>query len=294
KFNAAPHWIDLKISPYDRQKLLDIAVDMADISTRIDRNGEAVTTVKYRIKNSNRQFISVEMPEKAVLWSVKVDGETRRVSNSGESGRELLVPVPRKLDTDSPIAVEIVYAEKFGELGAEKSISMCGPSAKVEKLLTKWFVELPTGYELVGYGGNMNPVSVPEIAGASGIIRKISAWIPELFMSGIFLPWIAAVCAGGFLALRLGNRKAGAWTFAFSFVVFLLAGLMAIGMVYSFVCSLPKPKSFSYLEFSRLFTLPDDAVSLDMSVVNMKLLPIRKVLAIFGGFLSFVVFAFFA
>ncbi len=284
RFANLPHSANLTISSYQSQKLLDIAVDMVNIRTTIDRNGEAVSNVQYRIKNSSRQFLTLKLPKGSDLWTVKVDGEIKRVSSAGDADPEILVPIPRKQDTNTPIAVELVYAHKFGALDISKDLAMQAPTLNIENMQTNWTVEVPQEYDMVKFGGNMTALRNPQLAGLPGFLRRTLSWISLAFGTGLFAPWFLA-CAGLFLfSWRYGMGKAGAFTWIMSAVILIFAFILSIALLARANIPIPPLTTINTAEFTKLFSMPNDNVTLQISMTDMKEFSFMKIIYFIIGF----------
>ncbi|MFC1497078.1 hypothetical protein ACFLS1_01210 [Verrucomicrobiota bacterium] len=97
--------------PNDVDVLLAI-IDRANVTIMQTLDGKRVTRAVYNVRNHRNQFLRIELPEGAELWSASVAG---RVSQpvKDESGR-ILLPLVRSQGGSrmSAFPVEIVYAEE--------------------------------------------------------------------------------------------------------------------------------------------------------------------------------------
>ncbi len=266
KIIGSPHGAKLKISGYSSQKLLDIAVDVSRLSTRIDRNGEAVTKAEYRIKNSSRQFLSISLPGDSKLWSVKVDGEARRVSSADG---KLLIPIPRKQGTNEPIAVEVEYARQYGRLGSSSKLMLEAPSLGLENMSTKWILQVPDNYDLVKFGGNMDPLRNPQLAGLGGLFRRLIGWAVLGMRPGFAVPWLLTVLACLILGWSWGGKKMRAISSAVS-AILIVAAFFAASSYGLPRISPVSASSVSMGEFTRLFSVSQDVPRLEIEVMNMR------------------------
>ncbi len=289
RFMKAPHWADMNISGYSSQKLLDIAVDISDIRTVIDRNGEAVTTAEYRIKNSSRQFLAMQLPESSEPWSIKVDGESRRVS---ASEGKLLVPVPRKQDTDDPISIEVVYAQKYGELGSSRKLKFTAPALGLENMQTRWFLSVPDDYDIVSFAGNMETLRNPQLAGLPGLLRRTCGWFGEIFKTGLVIPWAMLTLGGLILAWSWGRKRLMILSTTVGICLVGAAFIISLAMLGRNIPVMPdisQTTPVSCGEFTRLFSVPQDVPQLEMEVINMRGWTAGKLLSLAAGIILFIV-----
>ncbi len=162
KILRSPHLISARLAPYDTDPLLGQVADYVKLATRLSRDGESVTTADYFIKNATRQYLVVHLPEGAKLWSIRrVQEDDSRVDVlSQESAAGLLVPVSRPLDPNTPIQIEVTYAEKLRPLGFWRTglrpLRFAGPALpQAHATFTSWTVDVPSAFAIARSGGNM-------------------------------------------------------------------------------------------------------------------------------------------
>ncbi len=286
RFAGTPHWIDLNISGYSSQQMINIAGDYAKFATRIDRNGQAVTSAEYRIKNSSLQFLSMELPKKSELWTVKVNDDKKRVSSSGDG--KYLIPLPRNQNTDDPIKVEITYAQKNGELGKSADLKLSAPVLNLETMFSRWIVQVPDNYNITEYAGNMTPLHNPQRIGLSGILARFSVWMHHFLSPMLFIPWIVITFLGACLAWSWSSGRLRILTTSISviFIGFtLLFACVVIERQLHKVGSEFMPEPVNTCEFTRLFSLPQDTPKIEVYMSDMKAFSFLKLgFAIFTGF----------
>jgi hypothetical protein len=285
RFTGTPHWIDLNISGYSSQQMINIAGDYAKFTTRIDRNGQAVTTAEYRIKNSSLQFLSMELPEKSELWTVKVNDDKKRVSSSGDG--KYLIPLPRNQNTNDPIKVEISYAQKNSDLGKSADLKLSAPVLNLETMFSRWLVQVPDNYNITEYAGNMTPLHNPQRIGLSGILTRFAAWMHRFMNPMLLVPWLAITAFGACLAWSWSSGKLRILTSSVSVIL--------IGLTLLFACAIIErqlhkvgsefmPEPVNTCEFTRLFSLPQDTPKIEVYMSDMKAFSLFKLgFALFTG-----------
>ncbi len=269
----SPHWADVVVKAYPEERPLGAIVEMTSVKTRIDRNGEAQTVVEYRVKNSNRQFLPLKMPESAKLWTVTVDGGECRTSVA-EGG--LLVPLPGRQDINVPVAVSLRYTQMFGELGSGRSVELKAPAPGVESMFCKWSVDAPADYRLVSPGGSMTPEAPVQVAGFAGFAGLLLSWLSAL-ASRSALAGLVLLSFGGFIiAAAFGSDR----------LKILGSVLGALLVLASLPCLLPllsfhseaAPFAVSHIDFARSYFLPGDAPAVSLGLESMKGLSASKLL----------------
>jgi hypothetical protein len=200
KYVTAPHVASLHIDPYRRSGLLPVMVDIATHQTRLavqpDGRIESVTTVRYKVKNTTGQFLSLAMPAGARVWAVslietKGDREQQRrlaASHDTDSGR-LLIPLSRKVNPNDPSTVEIEYGQVH-EAGGwwRRRLDLTAPLCAVPVNYAEWVITTPDEWTINADGGNMQSqrrqtsrVGLARMIDQAGRLwtRSIERWIEE-------------------------------------------------------------------------------------------------------------------
>jgi hypothetical protein len=172
KFVRAPHMTRLVVRRFDTQAMLDCVADHVTLRTRLSREGEAITEATYFVKNSSRQFMGLVFPQNAKLWSAKVDGESVQVL-SGEKGMTL-IPIKRLADADTPLRIDLVYAEERPALAWFKGMTFQAPLSAAQSVFDRWTLTVPDKLSLWSTGGTMTaPVDAAD--SATGLVALMTA-----------------------------------------------------------------------------------------------------------------------
>jgi len=179
KYTRSPHTAELQVRPYSTVRPLDQVADYINISTMISRDGESVTLATYYIKNSNRQFFTIMLPQNVELWSVKYrdDNGVRRDAVSQKNENKILIPVGRPQDPNKSTCIEVQYAQSHGKLGFWRSgirgLKLLAPSmADTDATFANWNVTVPDNFAISGSGGNMTIAHDDKSGSFMGVLRK--------------------------------------------------------------------------------------------------------------------------
>lgn len=131
----------------------------AHLESVFTRQGQVRHRIRYRVRNLRLQFLALELPPQAEVWSVFVADRPRRLHHRGG---QTLVPLPKRSAADLSFDVELIYATPpGGELGAG-GLDTAGPklvTERVEVQKTYWSVFLPEGFRYSGFEGNLDATS---------------------------------------------------------------------------------------------------------------------------------------
>ncbi|MCF7972822.1 MAG: hypothetical protein K9N55_03295 [Phycisphaerae bacterium] len=220
KYMGDTHQASLTIDPYERGRLLPVVLDMASHQTELvvspEHRIESVTKVRYKLKNTTGQFLSLAMPKEARVWSVsEIDDQGRAtrlaVSHDQATGR-LLVPLERQVNPNDPMTIELQYGRVHAKASGT-SLLLQAPASAVPMTYANWQVTLPEDWVMQNIRGNMRvqgerqtPVSLARLCvrlmdlwgrGAAQAIHRVAAWV---------IVGVCAVVAG--LGLILGRAWA--------------------------------------------------------------------------------------
>jgi hypothetical protein len=178
KYVKAPHTIALRVEPFATQRLLGQIADYVAVKSAITRKGGVVTTVTYYLKNASRQYLVAQLPEAATLWTIKhVDADGRKVDALSQmNGRDVLIPVSRPRDPNSPIVVELTYAESHRALGALRSglrpLALALPVLPESNAsFVRWQISVPDGFVLANARGTVVPEATFAAPGFAAVLR---------------------------------------------------------------------------------------------------------------------------
>lgn len=119
-------------------------IDEATYRTLYTRDGVAVTTARYLVRNRRQQFLRVGLPEGAEVWSARVDrrDETPAIEASSEGDAPtVLLEIVSAADA---FEVELVYATPVPSLGAFGRLNSELPRLRVVVTRTTWELFVPS------------------------------------------------------------------------------------------------------------------------------------------------------
>ena len=152
KYLKHPYDLALNIQKHDKIAVPVATINSANAVTLFTEDGKIVHRLVYQVRNSAKQFLEIQLPESAQVWSVFVGNQP--VESSLNDGGKLLVPLIRsrtqnnRLDT---FPVEVLYCvvdESFSPLSLRKS-SLPKVDVLVSQLI--WSVYLPNDYSYIHF-----------------------------------------------------------------------------------------------------------------------------------------------
>jgi len=147
-----PGW-KLAVTPqrFAEAAVLQALVDSARLTTVVADDGQMMTEVSLSVRNNGRQFLEVELPPRAMVWSAFVAGTAVRPTKQGS---KLLLPLEQSA-ADTAMAVEFTYvaADKFPK--RQGNVALATPKLDVPLKNARWELLLPPDYEYTDFAGSM-------------------------------------------------------------------------------------------------------------------------------------------
>jgi hypothetical protein len=170
KYVQPPFELTLAI---ERHREIDVqvaAIDAAAYATLFTRDGLAVTTARFLVRNSRRQFLRLELPPGSEVWSVFADGRAEKPAEAGdgESGDSVLI---RMINSADGFPVEVVYATRAEPMAYVGSIEATLPNPDMVVTRTGWKVFLPLGPSYGTPTSNLDLVARGHVVGSAEMAR---------------------------------------------------------------------------------------------------------------------------
>ncbi|NBV22158.1 MAG: hypothetical protein EBS05_09605, partial [Proteobacteria bacterium] len=147
--------------------VLQALVDSARLTTVVADDGQMMTEVSLSMRNNGRQFLEVELPAGAMVWSAFVNGQPVRPTK--QAGK-LLLPLEQS-GGDAALPVEFTYvaADQFPK--RQGGVALASPKFDVPLKNARWELLLPPDYEYTDFGGTMGR----DLSGAPVVTVNYSA-----------------------------------------------------------------------------------------------------------------------
>jgi hypothetical protein len=158
----------LELKRLEREKLIKATILREDIKTLIIPQGYALHEINFKVNNRVLQFLPLDFPFDAELWSLNVAGEPAGASiaeprDDGKTKR-LLVPLIKSSTGDRNFDIKLVYMTPVPTFGLWGKISLGMVETgdiPVEK--TTWTLLLPKSYTYPKLRNNMEEIDITVI-----------------------------------------------------------------------------------------------------------------------------------
>jgi hypothetical protein len=194
RYASRPFHLKLSLSPLAQGDSLNQIVDRASLDTRISKEGQVLTDIRYFIKNRGNPHFRLTIPDGAQLWSATINGAAIVPVQDGKAS---LIPLPQSSDPNAVLELDLKLASQSLD---PKRVRVAAPTADAPVMLAEWKLEPDTGQRLVYEAGSVMPVGgAPDVSGFAQLARLFAG--EKL---GRALTWL-------FAALGLAAAAAAVW-----------------------------------------------------------------------------------
>ena len=154
----AGHELALKVTRHDLLDVQQAAIDEAEYRTLFTRDGLAVTTVRFLVRNSSKQFLRVALPKEAEVWSAFVDGRAEKpaLAEGESSRRSVLLKI---VNSTQGFPVQLVYATPGSRIRGLGAVEAFLPIPDILVTRSRWDVYLPAQMRYRKPSSNMDLVA---------------------------------------------------------------------------------------------------------------------------------------
>ncbi len=157
-----PYRLALKITRHREIDVQVAAIEKAHYSTLYTRDGLAVSTARFYVRNSRRQFLRLELPPESQIWSVFVDGKAEKPAEAEDSddGSAVLI---KMINSATGFPVEIIYATRVASMAFMGIVHGRLPTPDMVVTHTRWDVYLPVGPSYRNPDSTLDPVIIGRV-----------------------------------------------------------------------------------------------------------------------------------
>jgi len=218
RYTSRPFDLKLALSPLAQGDSLSQVVDRALITTRISKEGQALTDVRYFVKNRGNPHFSLKLPPGTQLWSATVNGASVVPVTDAQSN---LIPLPQHADPNAVLTLDL----KLAGTNDPALITVAAPIVNAPVMLAEWKLEPDTGQRLVYRRGSLTPVGgMPDISGFAELARVFMGSEASRALTSLFAALLLMALA---VAAWRGADRAGVYRFSARHLSGTLFGLIA-------------------------------------------------------------------
>lgn len=149
----------LNIKSYQEVQTVVANVDMVDCVTHRTLEGKSVTRARYFIRNNDRQFLTISLPEKSRILQAFLDGAPIKPAQK-ETG-VILFPMKKSTAQGEELqsfSIEFSYITEVSKLSLKGEFINKLPGIDLPASLLRWTLYLPEDYEYTNFEGPLKQV----------------------------------------------------------------------------------------------------------------------------------------
>ncbi|HUS57687.1 MAG TPA: hypothetical protein VM141_03465, partial [Planctomycetota bacterium] len=197
KYVNAPQPIVLTANVYSRGTLVPAVIEAIGLTTTMsimeDGELQSMTTVRYKVKNASVQFLMLDLPEGANVWTAHLierdsTGErATRLTPSFTADKKLMIPLRRNRNANEPETVQVEYGQAHAPLSWRGLFGLAAPGSPIRSTFATWQVNVPKDWAVLAEP-ELSRNMVPEDR------RFAAAGLPAV-LAGVLRCWVDAMLA---------------------------------------------------------------------------------------------------
>jgi hypothetical protein len=134
--------LSLGVTRHALAAVQEAIIDRAEHRTLFTRDGLAVTTTRFQVRNTRKQFLRVRLPQDSEIWSVFVAGKAEKpaLDERDEEKRAYLIKIVSSTDG---FPVELVYATRVSSMSSLGSVRVTLSRPDLLVTTSHWELYLP-------------------------------------------------------------------------------------------------------------------------------------------------------
>lgn len=155
RFGRHPYSGELSVIRHDEVQVLNAAIDTVNLVTLFTDDGKTVTRMIYEIRNNKQQYIKIDLPDKAKVWSAFLDKEPVKPSINKKG--QVLMPLKKSGSDGKKISftVELIYYVPISEMERWGKLNIKFPKADIPASEMLVSLYLPPKYKYWKFEGDL-------------------------------------------------------------------------------------------------------------------------------------------
>jgi hypothetical protein len=229
RYVARPFDLKLALSPLAQGDSLSQVVDRALITTHISREGQALTDVRFFVKNRGNPHFVLKLPPGTQLWTASVNGAAVVPVTDAQA---VLIPLPQHADPNAVLTLDL----KLAGTNDPTLLTLAAPVVNAPVMLEEWKLLPDTGQRLIYRHGSLTPAGgIPDISGFAALARLFTGDESSRALTSLFAA--LALMALAVAAWRWTDHQ-GVYRFSARHLFGTLLGLTACALAVAAFVSL--------------------------------------------------------
>ena len=148
--------LSLNIERHEDVPVLTSTIDSSNAVTVLTKDGQWITRVSFEVRNHLKQFLALDLPKDAHIWSAFVSGKPVKPSKNKKG--QILIPLNKSTLSSQQEAfpLEVIYHVQDKRLGYIGNRSAFLPKVDLPVSQLLWSLYVPEDYRFMPMGGNLD------------------------------------------------------------------------------------------------------------------------------------------
>ena len=189
---SPPYSLGLRIKRHKEIEVQAATIDQAIYRTLITKDGFALTSAHFNVRNSRQQFLRVELPAQSKVWLALVDGKPEKPAmadaeeSKGAAGRPgILVKI---INSTQGFPVDLIYQTPTSELGQMGILRAVLPRPDMIAAETHWDLFLPQDMSYGRPDSNMNIERAPQYVSKQAMEYEVKRFAEDAAVNAAVQP----------------------------------------------------------------------------------------------------------
>jgi hypothetical protein len=171
---AAARSLTIQVVRYEQQAVLTANIEEARYRVLMTRAGKTLVEARYSVRNNQRDFAKIALPQGAVVWSASLEG--RPVHPGQAPDGSLLFPLSKSRAGEDapPFAIQVIYQAPGARWEEKARAALSLPSLDLPISRTGVLLYHPPGYKVTAEPGTFRPGDYRQPASAALIDAPLS------------------------------------------------------------------------------------------------------------------------
>jgi len=150
----------LDIKRYQEIQTVVANVDLVECVTHRTLAGKSMSRVRYFVRNNDRQFLTLTLPDNSRIWQAFLDGEP--VKPAQKDTGEVLIPMKKSGTQGEELqsfTIEIGYVTEVSKLSLKGDLVSELPGIDVPMSHLRWTLYVPEDYDYTNFEGPLKQVA---------------------------------------------------------------------------------------------------------------------------------------
>jgi hypothetical protein len=189
--------LSLAVTRHALAAVQEAVIDRAEHRTLFTKDGLAVTTSSFVVRNTRKQFLRLQLPEGSEIWSVFVAGKAEKPAIAAAAEAEAPAFLIKIVSSSERFPVELVYATKVPPIAGLGSLRASLPRPDLLVTESRFDLYLPGGFDYRRPSTNMSLVIDEGRISGDALAREMSAAVDAAESGGVPDPFRIQVPSAG-------------------------------------------------------------------------------------------------